>query len=271
MHDRPPCSQDYQHVPQAVAAMAKQFPDGFVIAPHAHARAQLLYATTGVMRVSANGQLWVIPPLRAVWVPGGVEHDLQMVGNVTMRTLYIDQNAAPWLYPDCRVIEVSPLLRELILAALEPPHGGGRADLIGKLVLCELENAAEVKMHIPMPKAAPLSLICKAMLADPGCNDTLERWAERMHASGRTLARHFVDETGLSFGKWRQQVRLAEAVCRLAAGQSSKQIAHDLGYLSISAFTAMFRKSLGQAPQNYFSGKPVRDHPHAPKKLLNSQ
>lgn len=252
-------SENYQHLPQAVVAMAKEYPDGFVVAAHAHPRAQLLYATQGVMQVTIGEQLWITPPRRALWVPAGVLHALKMAGSVSMRTLYIDQSATAMQIEGCRVIEVSALLRELILEALAQPldyQPESKADLICRLMLFEISSATDVNLRIPMPKLAPLLDICNAILANPGSQDTLERWAERINVSGRTLARHFMDECGMSFGQWRQQVRLAQAICKLAVGQSSKQIAADLGYQSVSAFTAMFRRTFGQPPQNYFYPEP---------------
>src|SRR5688572_23022382 len=112
---------DYQSVPRAVAAMPKDFPRDFEIAPHKHARAQLVYATAGTMRVSTDNGVWVVPPQRAVWMPAGVRHSIVMSNDVTMRTLYLRKDAAAGMPDVCRVIPVSPLLRELIVRATELP------------------------------------------------------------------------------------------------------------------------------------------------------
>src|SRR5258708_3183438 len=101
--------------------MAKAFPDGFRVAPHRHLRAQLVYAVTGMMRVASAGGAWIVPPLRAVWIPPETEHEIRMVGAVAMRTLYIAPDAAPWLPAGCAVVEVSGLFRELILGMAADP------------------------------------------------------------------------------------------------------------------------------------------------------
>jgi len=247
-------ADDYQDVPRPVAAMAKEYPDGFLVKPHSHVRGQLLYATAGAMRVSAAGGSWTVPPQRAMWIPAGTRHALRMVGQVTMRTLYIRPADAPWTDPVCKVIEVSGLLRELILGALEEPAAceeGSRGELINRLILSELNKAERVPIRVPMPQDLRLLTICNFLLEHPESNDTIELWSERVGFSGRTIARRFQAETGLNFGEWRQQVRIAEAVCRLSLGQSIKVIAAALGYTSSSAFIAMFRKALGKAPQQY--------------------
>jgi AraC-like DNA-binding protein len=234
--------------------MPKEFPDGFVIAPHGHERAQLLYAVSGTMRVTTSDGSWVVPPLRALWIPAAMRHEIRMCGAVAMRTLYIDPAAAPWSARDCAVIEVSPLLRELILAAMAEPieyATDGRAGLIMSLLLEELRRADTAPLRVPMPKDRRLLALCRALLERPESDLTLEAWAERAHASSRTLSRLFQRETGMSFGAWRQQVRLAEALSRLALGQSVALVARGLGYASASAFTAMFRRALGATPGLY--------------------
>lgn len=247
-------ADDYQHVPRPIGAMPKEFADGHVIAPHSHARAQLLYAASGTMRVTTDDGTWMVPTLRGLWVPASVTHEIRMCGPVSMRTLYIEPAAVPWGARRCEVIEVSGLLRELILEAMRQPveyDTAGRAGLVMTLLLAELKAADRVPLRIPMPTDKRLLALCRALLDRPHDDDPLEAWAERVHASSRTLARLFRRETGMGFVAWRQQVRLAEAVARLTRGESVAAVARALGYGSPSAFTAMFRRSLGATPSLY--------------------
>jgi AraC-like DNA-binding protein/quercetin dioxygenase-like cupin family protein len=246
--------EDYQRVERPVAAMAKDFPSGFIIAPHTHPRAQLIFAAEGVMRVVTAEGAWVVPPQRAVWLPAGVEHEVHMHGDVAMRTLYIDPKAAPASFKSCTVIEVSSLLRALILRAVGEPIEYDEQGAMGHvmaLILEELARGAPVPFNIPLPRDPRLLALCRALLDDPGTDATLDSWAERVGASTRTLARLFRRETGLGFLAWRQQVRLAEAVGRLARGEAVTRIAADLGYSNPSAFSAMFHRALGTTPRQY--------------------
>ncbi|MBM3531835.1 MAG: AraC family transcriptional regulator [Alphaproteobacteria bacterium] len=246
---------DYQEVPSPVAAMPKEFADGHHILPHRHRRAQVVHAIGGTMRLATETGAWVVPPRRAVWVPGGIEHEIRMVGPVSMRTLYIEPDAAPFMpSTHCVVVEVSALLRELILAMGEQPVDvtpDRRAEAMIGLILDELRRATELPVSIPLPADPRLLGLCHAMLDDLAAGETLEAWAERLSVSGRTLARLFRRETGLSFGAWRQQARLAEAIAALSRGRSIAEVAASLGYGSPSAFTAMFRRVLGEAPSRY--------------------
>ena len=248
--------EDFQAVPRPLAAMAKDYPDGWVNDWHRHARAQLVYASSGVMTITTTDGSWVVPPNRALWIPPGTEHHIVMAGRVTMRTLYIAPASAVGLPATCRVVAVSGLLRELILRAVELPllyDEAGPAGRIAALVFDELRLLPAVPLHLPNPQDARLRRLCEALRRNPADGRPLESWGEAVGASGRTLARMFVKETGMSFAAWRAQVRLLAALARLAAGEKVTGVALDLGYDSPSAFIAMFRRQLGVTPSRYFA------------------
>jgi AraC-like DNA-binding protein len=246
----------YQAVPRSVIAMARDYSAGWHTGRHSHPRAQLIYAIDGVMRVTTPQDVWTLPPLRALWVPPRVDHEIEMMSNVSMRTLYLDEQAIARLWPDCCVIEVSGLLRELILVLVEQPVEyalEGRPAQIAALILSELALARAIPMGIPWPQDRRLLQVCGAILRQPGMNRTVEEWGAEVGASGRTLIRLFQAELGMNYRQWVQRVRLADAVRRLSLGQPVARIAADLGYRSPSAFTAMFRRTLGALPTQYLS------------------
>lgn len=253
---------DYQRVPQAVAAMPKDFVVGHEIAPHSHERAQLIHATAGTMRVATDDSVWMVPPQRALWMPAGTRHGIVMLADVTMRTLYVREDAARFMPDMCSVIPVSPLLRELIVRATELPlryDENGPAGHLVALILAELRDQQSLPLQLPMPREPRLRAVCQALIDDPGDQRPLEDWAEVAHASPRTLARLFQNETGLTFGAWRQQARVLEAMGRLGSGEPVTQVALDLGYESVSAFSAMFRRAAGTSPSGYRRPAPRRE------------
>ena len=234
--------------------MPKEFPAAFVIDPHSHERAQLIFATAGTMRVMTKTAMWVVPPQRALWMPASEAHGIEMLQAVSMRTLYLRSDAAAAMPDACRVLHVSPLLRELIVRATELPLHYDEDGMPGHLIallLAELHGSQTLDLQLPMPTSPRLKALCRTLLDDPGDRRTLADWANSVHASERTLARLFQKETGLSFAAWRQQVRVLEAMGRLGAGQPVTQVALDVGYDSVSAFCAMFRRLAGVSPSAY--------------------
>jgi AraC-like DNA-binding protein/quercetin dioxygenase-like cupin family protein len=249
-------SIDYQEVPRPLAAMAIDCARGHSDPMHSHPRSQLIYAISGVATVTTAGASYIVPPQRAVWVPAGVEHEVHCRTAVSSRTLYIAPAAHPGLPATCRVIEVSNLLRELIVKAAEMPtdyDAGGRDGLIAALILEEIAATDVVPLQVRMPQDERLLQVCKAILQDPAQHEVLDEWAEAAGMGRRTFTRLFRRETGMSFASWRQHVRFMEALSRLSMGQSVTNAAFDVGYSSSSGFTAMFRRAFGVAPTAYLS------------------
>jgi len=249
--DRSTDPDDYQALPRPVAAMAKPFPSGFEIAPHEHARDQLLYAVAGVMRIETETEAWIVPPDRAVYLPAGTRHRVVIRGDLEMRTLYIAAAEPAGLPQRPTVIEVSELLRALILALIDEPvlyDDAGRGGLIARLILAELALARRLPLVVPMPIDPRLRRLCDALLVNPESEYTLDDWAAQAGASARTLARLFQSELSMGFAVWRQRVRFHNAVEALAAGQPIARVARANGYRSASAFSAAFRKTIGTAP-----------------------
>jgi AraC-like DNA-binding protein len=247
------------------------------IVPHRHAWAQVAVAVSGVARIAAGDLTCLVPAWRAVWIPPQVEHVVHVLETAELRTLYIHQadgDAGPAVpraeqaaWRTCRVVEVSPLLRELVRALGDdetPPgpddasSGDGSADirarerLLGRVVLDELRRARALPLGVALPRDKRLRALCEAVVASPGRHARLEDWAHLAGASPRTVARLFRQELGTSFGPWRQQVLLARGLALAAQGRPVGWIAGELGYASASAFTAMVRRAVGEPAGRWF-------------------
>lgn len=235
--------------PRVVVAIGTDYAHGHLLARHTHRRAQLLYGATGVMQVRTHDGSWVVPPQRAVWIPAGVAHEVLMLG-VSTRSLYIEPEAVD-LGRQCQVIDVSPLMRHLLMEAVEAPLNydeAGRDAVLMDLLLHELARSTHLPLHIPLPVEPRLLGLCQAFVQQPNARQSPRQWADQLHISLRTFNRLFRQQTGLSFSQWRQQACVVLALARLATGTPVTRIALDCGYESPAAFSTMFRRILGQAP-----------------------
>ena len=238
-----------------VTAIAADYSHGHVIAPHSHAHGQLLYAIEGVMCIDAQGGRWVVPPTRGVWLEAGIAHQVRMSGDVKMRTVFVAADAGAQLPQGSCVLGIPPLLRELILAAIDLPPGDGpasRASYLRGLLLHELRALPVLPLHLPLPSDPRLRAVCERLIAAPDDGRTVDAWAGGAGMSARTLHRLFQQQTGMRFGYWRQQVRLLAALERLARGDKVVDVALDHGYQSQSAFAAMFRRHFGMPPTLFY-------------------
>ena len=253
-----------------VRAKARRLDPDSEIQPHRHPWAQVAIAVAGVARITAQDATYLVPSWRAIWIPPGIEHAVTVVEAAELRTLYVHQadgEAGPGVpraqhkaWRACRVLEVSPLLRELVLQMDIDADGAARPDAadlarerrLGELALDELRRARPVPLGIALPRDRRLRALCRAVLDDPARHPTLAGWAAAVGASERTVARRFRDELGTSFGAWRQQVLLGRAMTLAAQGLPMRLIAAELGYASASAFSAMVRRSVGTPPRQFF-------------------
>lgn len=236
--------------------MASDHLDGEYIAAHQHRRAQLVHAISGVMTIGCPQGRWMVPSGRAVWVPPNTAHEIRIAGAVKMRTVFVESAACGGLPEICEVIEVSMLLREAVIAAVDIPFDyqlGGRDERVMQLILDELEAAPRLPMQLAMPRHPRLADLCAKLIAEPALEMGLEDAARELCVSSRTLSRLFHREVGMSFPDWRRHTRLLLSLPRLAAGVSIFEVALEHGYDSPSAFAAVFKRTLGVAPSVYLS------------------
>ena len=227
----------------------------YVIPSHFHDRDQLVYASRGVMTVRTMRGTWVVPTHRAVWIPASLPHSISMSGPVAMRTLYFKKNMARSLLHDCCVVNVSPLLKELILHAcnfVALKKTIKRQCHLIDTIIDQLEIIQRVPLQLSNPSDPRALRVARILLANPSDRRPLTKICKTSGAAKRTVERLFQRELGMTFGRWRQQLRLMHAMRLLAEGAKVTHAALEAGYGTPSSFISMFRKALGTTPRMYF-------------------
>jgi AraC-like DNA-binding protein/quercetin dioxygenase-like cupin family protein len=238
-----------------VHMVSHNYRKGVRLDPHMHREAQLVYAARGTMQVTTPKGRWLVPPDRAVWVPARLEHAIDVLADIEMRTLYFD---LAWLKRERRspslrsefVVRVSPLLHQAILALFENRNTPERTALLVRLAVLELHRTEDSATFIPLPQEPRCRRAAEIVLGDPTASHEIETLARKVGTSARTLSRLFSSETQLSFKSWCQRARIAAAIERLSteADVSVKQLAAGLGYASVPAFSHAFRQVTGKTP-----------------------
>ncbi|MDX8454793.1 helix-turn-helix transcriptional regulator [Mesorhizobium sp. VK9D] len=219
---------------------------------HWHRKAQLVFALGGGVTCRVPGGLWMVPPHCGVWIPGGMRHSNIATANARIFFIYVEPGAAD--LPDrCCTLSISPLLRELIIELSDCAPDDTRCDFLGKVLLAELPLMPVQQLHLPISAEPRLRRIAETLAEDPADRRTLAQWADHVALSESSLARLVVKETGLTFGRWRQQLHLIVALRELSSGASVQQVSGGLGYESVTAFITMFKKALGKPPAKYLS------------------
>jgi AraC-like DNA-binding protein/quercetin dioxygenase-like cupin family protein len=258
LHD-PLLAKDADVIPRAVVAVgATSASERWEHVQHTHRKGQLMYTLRGVIHCEIEAGIWIVPRQCALWIPGGMPHAARGSGEAEVYCLLIDPDAASALPSQCCTLAVSGLLHELISKAVSFPQlyevNGAQGRLIGTL-LDELAQAPIEGLHLPMPQDPRLRRLADSLLANPGDKATLGQWAVRIGMSERSMTRLLLEESGLSFGRWRRQLHVILSLQRLARGESVQRVALYLGYENASGFITMFRKAIGQPPARYLADR----------------
>lgn len=222
---------------------------------HRHRKSQLVLTLHGAVTCQVAGALWIVPPQCGVWIPGGMPHSNRATANARLCYLFTEPDAIA-LPQQCCTLSISPMVREMILHLADVPHdygSGGHVDRLAGVLLDELALMPMEQLFLPVTDHAKIREMADALHANPADRSTIAQWAKRLAMSERSLARLVVAETGVSFGRWRQQLHLLIAVRELASGVTVQQVSADLGYESVTAFITMFKKALGKPPAKYLS------------------
>lgn len=224
---------------------------------HSHRKCQLVLALHGAVTCNVAGHLWLVPPNCGVWIPSGVPHSNRATPNARLTYLFVDPDAHP-LPGECCILSISPMIREMThrLAEFDLPYPpGGHERRLVQVLLEELGQMPRQSFGLPVSDHPKIAQIVRGLVADPADRSTIGDWADRLALSERSLTRLFLAETGLTFGRWRQQFHLQHALRELAAGASVQQVSLDLGYSSVTAFITMFKKAVGTSPSRYFADR----------------
>jgi len=238
----------------AVVVATFPMPAGTKYDWHTHEDHQLAWAASGVLTVLTGDATWVLPPTRALWIPAGLPHETGSDGRATMRSLYVRPGLSPVGWTEPTPVAASPLLAELIgyLGGTLDPRHRAHAELLLADLLAPMPMTT---IQVRLPASGPARQLAEELRADPSDRRTLAEWGRQVAVSERTLARVFVTETGVSFGRWRTRLRLQAALPRLAHGEPVGRVASRVGYDTPSAFVAAFRRETGLTPAAYFRSR----------------
>lgn len=251
------CPADLASDSQALVVVSFPMPRGSVFDWHTHPDHQIAWAPTGVLMVRTDRTAWVLPPTRALWIPAGLRHETLSTSAATMQAVYVLPDRCPVAWTDCTPVAASPLLGELI-GYLENPSLEAPARARAEAVVVDLLRPVEMAtVDVRMPCEDRAKEVAEALRQEPADNRTLGEWGRTVGASERTLARAFLADTGLPFGRWRSLLRLSAAMVDLAGGAPVSRAARAVGYESTSAFVAAFRRETGVTPATYFRADPA--------------
>lgn len=247
---------DPDAAPALMVGRVEEWEPGYVDS-HLHLKHQLMFATQGVLHVATASNEWILPPSRAIWITSNTLHSVRLKKPALANVLYIQPDALT--DPDlgeCFVLDASPLVKELITTCTQFSWDyplDSRQARLAQVLLDQLSEVGQTPVSLPLPTDERALAVANAVKTDPGGRLPLTDIAKKNDTSARTVERLFASETGLSFGAWRQRLRLIVGLELLAYGAPVATVAAEIGYSTSSAFVAAFREMFGVTPARYFS------------------
>jgi len=252
----PPDRTDTPVIAQKVDVVQNEYE----LPTHQHAAGQLLLTLKGSVACRVQGELWLVPRQCAVWVPSNTPHCNRITAQSSVCLLFVGQESVQ-LPSTCCTLSITPLVRELIRHIADLPQDEKptiHTENLIQVLLTELSQMPVTGLRLSVPSEARLQTIAERIIDSPSERKNLSDWAKYIGMSRRSLARLVVKETGMSFGRWRQQLLLIMAIQKLSDGESVQQTAWGLGYESVTAFITMFKKIMGTSPAKYAQDNPEK-------------
>lgn len=220
--------------------------------PHSHPLHELVWVRDGTMTVSTQQRVYTVPVGHGLWVPAGTVHSGRTTGGAVLFNALVQPERAPGVPDEVVAVLLTPLLTAL-LHHLQDADLPGEARSRAEAVLFDVLVPASGRLELLLPEAACLAPVVDALLAEPTDSRSLAEWAQTVGVSERTITRHFVAQTGLSFLQWRQVLRVHHALGLLSQGMAVRTVSERLGYTQPSTFIASFKRVMGTTPGAYAS------------------
>lgn len=236
---------------------------GEVFAEHAHAEHQLVWSAAGVVVARIERAEWSLPPHLALWVPAGTTHEVSAAGAAEFFGVYLRPRGCPIAWRRPTVVRVDTLMREILLRLARPDLSRAARAHLQDVLYDLIAPAQATVLRLPLPTDDRALRVARGIIDDPADDRDLDAWGREVFVSGRTLARLFVAETGMTFSAWRTAARMRASVALLSAGLPVRTVAARVGYRTASSFVVAFRRATGHTPGAYFAARPggVPDRP----------
>ncbi len=221
---------------------------------HDHDRGQILGTLSGVIGMKTDRSYWLIGPGQAVWLPPGLPHAARSHGAFSGWSLYIEVQRCGRLPADPFLVRSTPLMTAQAERLSRRTFDGSWDVSLARLAETfwdEFLAQPHKTLSLPLPFDRRLRRVADAIGEHPADQRSQEEWAAIAGLSLRSFVRHFTSETGLPFSIWRQRMRILAAQERLSRAEPVTEVALGVGYESLGAFSATFRRLTGCSPGEY--------------------
>lgn len=209
---------------------------------------------SGVIAVKTQVAYWLIGPEQLLWLPPHLAHEARSYGAITGWSLYIAGDRCAFLVSKPFVADSTRLLSaqvERLSQNTQDTMWDARTARLAESFWDEFLSIPHQSVSLPFPNDVRLKRVADALCTNPADSRGQQDWADMAGMSLRSFVRYFTADTGMQFSVWRQRLRILNAQEKLARGQHVTHVAAAVGYESLGAFAAAFKKNTGYSPSAY--------------------
>lgn len=244
--------------PQAVCVLHEKLEETFPF--HTHQKGQLTYVEGGLAYLNTRDKAYFLPARHYVWIPAGLEHFVQQKSSPhIVRNIYfpVGEDAENDFFNRMGIYPVNLLLLEMIRfteswkGTIKPGNFQSQFLNTMKCLLPEV-STYPLPVVLPTTENERLEPIIKYMQQHLSQPLTLPQVAEQFGFSERSFSRLFQQNIGISFLQYLKLSRIIRAMENLLqTNKSISEIAYEVGYNSISAFSNTFYQLIHVRPTEF--------------------
>lgn len=189
---------------------------------HAHEWGEFVYSFSGVIQIRVGTERYLILPNCVIWVPPRMEHQCCSGSTASHCSVYIAAAFCERLSKTPCAVEISPLMRSLLLHLGKIPVSDCTEEYIRilRVFLDQLLAAPCTGNYLPTDTDDPqLAKLLRHLVENPDDTSSVSDLAASCGMTERTLSRQCRKELGITFHEWRLRLKIIHALLQLEGGR----------------------------------------------------
>lgn len=225
---------------------------------HQHQKGQLTYVEGGITYLIVDNVTHVVPAHYFFWIPKGVPHVLRLSHSATVLHsiyFYTDDDDKNPFYNELGIYAASDLVVEMIAYTQCWHEQMVDEQTYNFAFLQALKNilptfvSKNMQLQLPFSDNERMVKITDYLDVNFGLPLTLSDISDHFNLSERSVSRLFQAELQISFLQYLKALRILKAIeLLLKTEHSVSEIANDVGYNTVGAFSNAFCEFTGRRP-----------------------
>lgn len=225
---------------------------------HQHDKAQLLLVFGGIAYLQTAEKDFYIPAHHYIWIPQNYPHNLMFnTQDLHIINIYFPEENPSGFYSELGIYPVSKLLAEMLAFSEKWQGDYNKEDwefefLMTLRNVLARENLEKFSIQLPTTDDTRMQAVISYLRNHLHENISLEGTARQFAISVRSLTRLFQTTLHITFIQYVKMLRIIRAMELIKDTElNMTQIAYEIGYSNISAFSNNFHQLTNMRPTEF--------------------